>query len=146
MSIQHAEGGGHIGRTDGARWPSHAPPASCSVSTAEHSIPPAAAADSWTFQELQAGSAQPNQLSPAAEAASSEWSFVELPAQAQPEAAIAAPSGAGGGQPTAPAPPAAANATGQPNLGRAAPLALIEPGRERKWLEAQVNAAPAPSA
>lgn len=115
-------------------------------------FPPVAAADSWAFQELQAGGGHPSQLSPAAEGASSEWSFVELPAQPQPEAAVAAPSpspgpsGAGGGQPTAPAPPAVANATGQLELGRAAPLTLVAPGRERMWMDAQVNGAPVPSA
>lgn len=95
--------------------------------------PAPASEDGWAIQELQAGGTpraqQPDLLSPAAEGSnSSDWSFVELPAQAQPQAAapqaaVSLPSGAGGGaQP-------AENATGQPHLGRAAPLPQLEPGR-----------------
>lgn len=103
---------------------------------AEHpSDPPSATDGGWAFQELQAGgtpgSQQPDLLSPAAEGGSSDWTFVQLPAQAQPQAAVSQPpqaavslpSGAGGAQPAA-----AANATGPPQLGRAFDLALT--GRE----------------
>lgn len=94
--------------------------------------PPPASEDGWAFQEVQAGGAPggqpPDLLSPAAEGSnSSEWGFVELPAQAQPQAAapqaaVSLPSGSGEAQP-------AENATGQPHLGRAAPLPQLEPGR-----------------
>lgn len=94
--------------------------------------PSTASDDGWAFQEVQAGGAPggqpPDLLSPAAEGSNpSDWSFVELPAQAQPQAAapqaaVALPSGAGEAQP-------AENATGQPHLGRAAPLPQLEPGR-----------------